>query len=121
VRAGWSTEPEAATTIVNSPSTILSHRKSIYIKLGISSRVEDDAVASRVNGQIVTVVTSRRRSIHHRSGDLPREITSEGRQERSVELAPPRTARATAGTTRRGTTTPQPGVALIVGPSPPTP
>jgi hypothetical protein len=58
VRAGWSTEPEAATTIVNSPSTILSHRKSIYIKLGISSRVEDDAVASRVNGQIVTVVTS---------------------------------------------------------------
>jgi hypothetical protein len=58
VRAGWSTEPEAATTIANSPSTILSHRKSIHIKLGISSRVEDDAVASRVNGQIVTVVTS---------------------------------------------------------------
>jgi hypothetical protein len=64
---------------------------------------------------------SRRRSIHHPAGDLFSEITSEGRQERWLKWAQPRTGSATAGATRRRTTTPQPGLALIVGPSPPTP
>jgi hypothetical protein len=89
VRAGWSTEPEVATTLVNSPSTILSRRKSIYIKLGISSRVEDDAVASRVNGQIVTVVTSSPGSIRLRRGRNRGSRRTRVRSVRHPSLPPP--------------------------------